>query len=201
MQPAGDVRGMLRPPGPHRTGRRDTAAGHQGRGVMHAEKDRIVRGTDTPGHIGHTGLARDLDRVDVGRIVDQTEHGIVGGCDALDGDVRPIEHPEGARERHRQLDPDRIHRVPLAEVVGGEAVIPGDQQGDAHIRNRTVSADRSHAAGPYARRRRRPPPGGRAIMARTWRCVPSRMPVPRCRSSVRGPRRDREAPPRRRAPA
>ena len=103
---------------------------HPGRTVVHAGKGRGVRGADAVAHL-LTWIDRGpTDRVHQARRVHGAQE-LVRGHGGVD-DVHVLEQPEVPAQPRGQVDPQRRHRMPVAEVVAGEVVVPHDPGPAAH---------------------------------------------------------------------
>ncbi len=146
MQPARDARAVLGPAGPDGARRGQGRAGHQRRGVVHAGKHRVILGAEAERQQRRAGprlagrhrrararLAGQPHGRDVARVVHQLELGVGGRRRALDRHPGLAEHAERPGQLDRQLDPDRRQRMAGAEVITGQALIPGHLQRARHL--------------------------------------------------------------------
>jgi hypothetical protein len=121
-QPAalGDPRGRLVHPGEHRVvGRAESASA--------VVELRVVR--------------RPPDGVDVRGLVHPQEDDVLGRVHRADDlDPRERQEAELGGQSHRELDADGGHRMPGAEVVGAEPVVPDDPYALAHVTLPTAHA-------------------------------------------------------------
>jgi hypothetical protein len=130
VQPAADVDPVIGPAGQDGACSRQRRPGDQRARPVHAGKDGIVRRTEAVGRIGPQRVAGQADGVEITGGV--AEHQLVVGGSGHAFARGSVQYAESLGERHRELDPDRRHRVTRPEVVGQERDVPGNGHGAGH---------------------------------------------------------------------
>ncbi len=110
----------------HGLGGGDRRARDQRGRLVHAEEGRVVGGAEAVPDLRQPGRAGVLDRRDVGLLVDEPQQLVVGRLERRHRHVGTVQDAERAGQRHRQLDAYGVHRMPGAEVVGDELLVPED---------------------------------------------------------------------------
>jgi hypothetical protein len=144
VQPAAEVHAVGRLPLPHGTGDVERPGCDPRAGLVHPHERRVVLGAEPAALVRDTGVERGRPhRRDVVGVVDREQDVVVGHARADDLDALGVEHAELLAEPGRQVQPQRVHRVGVTEVVAREALVP-DHAGlcwhDGHATGRLSAA-------------------------------------------------------------
>ena len=168
VQPARDVDGALGPPLGDLARRRQRAAADQRAGLVHPEEDRVVVGAEAVPD-PERRLRRGLDRARK----DGTWMRWISSSGAGSGTIgsTPSSDPQLGGEAHGQVEPDRVERVVVAQVVGQELGCPHHSSAGAHGCDRLTDRHPSRRVGSdptttATRTRGTARPGRRASAAR-----------------------------------